>query len=147
MTAVPLWLSPAITLSTSDHQKLSMLAPSGPGSDPEAADDLLHELDRASIVADASLPDDVIRMGSLVRFRTGRDERTVLLVYPAEADIAAGRISVLTPVGAALIGLRTGQSISFHARGGRPQMLTVLHVLPPPSERDEDGDDDGPRAA
>lgn len=147
MTAIPLRLSPNITLSTSDHQKLSLLALAGPGSDPEAADDLLYELDRASIVADASLPGDVVRMGSLVRFRTGRDERTALLVYPAEADIAAGRISVLTPVGAALIGLRTGQSISFRTRDGRPQMLTVLCVLPPPSEWDEDSDGGGPRAA
>jgi regulator of nucleoside diphosphate kinase len=146
MTALSLWLSPNITLSTSDHQRLSLLALSGPGSDPDAADDLLHELDRASIVTDASLPGDVVRMGSLVRFRAGRDERTALLVYPAEADIASGRISVLTPVGAALIGLRTGQSISFRTRDGRPQMLTVLRVLPPPSG-DEDGDDDGPQAA
>lgn len=146
MTALSLWLSPNITLSTSDHQRLSLLALSGPGSDPDAADDLLNELDRASIVTDASLPGDVVRMGSLVRFRAGRDERTALLVYPAEADIASGRISVLTPVGAALIGLRTGQSISFRTRDGRPQMLTVLRVLPPPSG-DEDGDDDGPQAA
>jgi len=144
MTALSLWLSPNITLSTSDHQRLSLLALSGPGSDPDAADDLLHELDRASIVTDASLPGDVVRMGSLVRFRAGRDERTALLVYPAEADIASGRISVLTPVGAALIGLRTGQSISFRTRDGRPQMLTVLRVLPPPSG-DDDGD--GPQAA
>jgi len=146
MTALSLWLSPNITLSTSDHQRLSLLALSGPGSDPDAADDLLNELDRASIVTDARLPGDVVRMGSLVRFRAGRDERTALLVYPAEADIASGRISVLTPVGAALIGLRTGQSISFRTRDGRPQMLTVLRVLPPPSG-DEDGDDDGPQAA
>ncbi|MBN9305760.1 MAG: hypothetical protein BGO82_01990 [Devosia sp. 67-54] len=146
MTAVPLWLSPSITLAKSDHQKLSYLALAGPGSnDPEAADDLLHEIDRASIVDDASLPVDVVRMGSLVRFRTGRDERTVLLVYPADADIASARISVLTPIGAALIGLRVGQSISFRTRDGRPQMLTVLRVLPPPTG--DDGNDDGPRAA
>jgi len=125
MTAVPLWLSPAITLSTSDHQKLSMLALSGPGSDPEAADDLLHELDRASIVADASLPDDVIRMGSLVRFRTGRDERTVLLVYPAEADIAERRISVLTPLGTALIGARAGRTVSWRSRDSRVLSATI----------------------
>jgi len=146
MAAVPLWLSPSITLAKSDPQKLSYLALAGPGSnDPEAADDLLHEIDRASIVDDASLPVDVVRMGSLVRFRTGRDERTVLLVYPADADIASARISVLTPIGAALIGLRVGQSISFRTRDGRPQMLTVLRVLPPPPG--DAGNDDGPRAA
>ena len=141
MTTMPLWLSPNIVLSQGDHQKLSILALTGDGHDPEVADDLLHELDRASIVADASLPSDVVSMGSLVRFRTGRDQRTVRLVYPGEADISSGRISVLTPVGAALIGLRAGQSITFRTRDGRPQMLTVLNVVPAP-----DGDE-GPDAA
>ena len=142
MTTLPLWLSPNITLSQGDHQKLSILALTGAGHDPEVADDLLHELDRASIVADTVLPSDVVRMGTLVRFRTGRDERSVRLVYPGEADISSGRISVLPPVGAALIGLRAGQSITFRTRDGRPQRLTVLRVLPAP-----DGDEDGPTAA
>jgi regulator of nucleoside diphosphate kinase len=142
MTTLPLWLSPNITLSQGDHQKLSILALTGIGHDPDVADDLLHELDRASIVADTVLPSDVVRMGSRVRFRTGRDERRVRLVYPGEADISSSRISVLTPVGAALIGLRAGQSITFRTRDGRPQMLTVLHVLPAP-----DDDEDGPTAA
>ena len=107
----------------------------------ERADDLLHELDRASVVPDATVPGDIVRMGSLVRFRTGRDTRSVTLVYPAEADIASARVSVLTPVGTALIGLRAGQSITFRTRDGRPQMLTVLNMMPP-GEGDE-----GPRAA
>lgn len=141
MTTTPLWLSPRIVLSQSDHRQLSVLALAGSGHSADIADDLLHELDRASVVEDGTLPDDVVRMGSRVRFRTGRDERNVVLVYPAEADIAAGRISVLTPVGTALIGLRAGQSITFRTRDGRPQMLTVLRVLPP-----EEGDE-GPHAA
>lgn len=141
MVTTPLWLSPNIVLSRSDHRQLSVLAMAGLGHTADIADDLLHELDRAELVADGALPGDIVRMGSLVRFRTGRDERRVTLVYPAEADIAAARVSVLTPVGTALIGLRTGQSITFRTRDGRPQMLTVLNVVPP-----EDGDE-GPRAA
>ena len=70
------------------------------------------------------------------------DERDVTLTYPADADIAERRISILTPVGTALIGLRAGQSISFRTRDGRPQMLTVLSVRPPETE-----DDPGPWAA
>jgi regulator of nucleoside diphosphate kinase len=65
----------------------------------------------------------------------------VTLVYPAEADIAEGRISVLTPVGTALIGLRAGQSITWRTRDGRKQVLTVLRVTPPVA------DDPGPEAA
>lgn len=137
-----LQLSPPITLATTDHNQLARLALAGTGHSSDAADDLLYELDRAQIVADPDVPADVVRMGSRVRFRTGRDERHVILTYPAEADIASRRVSVLTPVGTALIGLRAGQSITFRTRDGRPQMLTVLAVLPPLEE-----EDDGPRAA
>ena len=52
----------------------------------------------------------------------------VTLVYPTAADVAAGRISVLTPVGAALIGLSAGQSMAFETPSGEPRSLTVLEV-------------------
>lgn len=132
-----LQLSPNIVLGKSDHGQLTLLALAGIGHSADAADDLLHELDRAKVVADPALPPDVVRMGSRVRFRTGRDERHVTLSYPAEADISARRISVLTPVGTALVGMRAGQSITFRTRDGRPQILTVLGVLPPESEGPE----------
>jgi regulator of nucleoside diphosphate kinase len=140
ITLSDLRLSPSLTVARSDHQQLVRLALAGSGHSADAADDLLFELDRAQIVADPAVPPDVVRMGSRVRYRIGRDERHVTLVWPAEADIAERRISVLTPVGTALIGLRTGQTITFRARDGRPQMLTILAVLPPE-------EDDGPRAA
>lgn len=127
-------LSPNIVLGKTDHGQLTLLALAGIGHTADAADDLLHELDRAKVVADPTVPPDVVRMGSRVRYRTGRDERQVVLTYPADADIAERRISVLTPIGTALIGMRAGQSISFRTRDGRPQILTVLTVLPPESE-------------
>lgn len=140
-TITPLQLSPPIMVAMSDHNQLARLALAGTGHSADAADDLLYELDRAQILPDPDLPPDIVRMGSRVRFRTGRDERHVVLTYPADADIAARRVSVMTPVGTALIGLRAGQSITFRTRDGRPQMLTVLAVLPP------EGPDDEPRAA
>ena len=141
ITLGELWLSPNIILERSEHSQLSLLALAGTGHTADTADALLHELDRAQIVTEPEVPADVVRMGSTVRFRTGRDTRQVQLVYPADADISLGRISVLTPVGTALIGLRAGQSITFTARDHRPQMLTVLAVLPPAD------DDPGPAAA
>ena len=133
-------LSPQIMLGSADHQQLISLALGG----AEDADGLLSELERAQVVPDSALPQDVVRMGSSVRFRTdGGAERTVTVVWPAEADIAAGRISVLTPVGTALIGLRAGQSITWLTRDGRKQVLTVLGVSGPETE----GDDPGPMAA
>ena len=141
----PLQLSPDILLCAAEHNQLTPLALAGSGHSPDAADDLNHELERARVVADPELTSDVVRMGSLVKFRTGRDERSVVLAYPADADIAERRISVLTPIGTALIGLRAGQSISFRTRDGRPQMLTVLAVAPPQDGGDDD--DPGPMAA
>jgi len=77
------------------------------------------------------LGSSVVRMGSTVTYRPDNGaERTVQLVYPADADIAQGKISVLTPVGTALIGLDIGQSITWEARDGRKHVLTVLAVEP-----------------
>ncbi|MCW5696715.1 MAG: nucleoside diphosphate kinase regulator [Bauldia sp.] len=136
-------LSPEIVIGQAEHRQLVTLALTGTSHSADEADWLLFELDRARLVPDGALPANVVRMGSTVRFRAqGGGERIVRLVYPGEADIAAGRISVLTPVGAALIGLREGQSITYLARDGRRHALTVLAVDDGP-----DGDDPGPLAA
>jgi regulator of nucleoside diphosphate kinase len=142
MTLSDFSLSPDIVLGKDEHRQLTVLALAGTGHTPDISDDLLYELDRADILPDHRVPPDVVRMGSRVVFRTGEnDTRAVTLVYPAEADIAEGRISVLTPVGTALIGLRAGQSITWRTRDGRKQVLTVLRVTPPVA------DDPGPEAA
>lgn len=133
-------LSPEIVLGSAERQQLIALAMGGAGN----AEGLLDELERARVVPDNALPGDVVRMGSRVEYRTnGGDSRVVELVYPKDADIEAGRISVLTPVGTALIGLRAGQSITWDTRDGRKQVLTVLAVTPPHSN----DDDPGPMAA
>lgn len=120
---------PPITLSASDHQKLTRIAESGADGSGSVFDELLVELERARVVDDARLRSDVVRMGSTLRYSTDAGEdRTVTLVFPAEADISAARISVLTPIGAALIGLSEGQSIDWEARDGRVRRLTVESV-------------------
>lgn len=123
---------PSIVLGAADHAKLSALAMGGSGHGADAADELLYELERARVLPDAKLPDDAVAMGSRVAYHSeGSSDREVTLVYPADADIAAGKISVLTPVGTALIGLRKGQSIAWRTRDGRTQHLTVLRVTRP----------------
>lgn len=123
---------PQITIGDLDRRKLTRLAHSAPDSMADTADELLAELDRARTKAQAEMPAGVVRMGSLVTFRTGQEQdRTVQLVYPDSADIAEGRISVLTPIGAALIGLAEGQSIGWDDRSGRRHELTVLSVRQP----------------
>jgi regulator of nucleoside diphosphate kinase len=91
-----------------------------------------HELDRAAVVADRSLPRDVARVGSLVTYHVdGGLPRTVTLSYPDDADTTLGRISVMSPVGAALIGLRPGQSITRMGWDGAFARFSVLSVIPP----------------
>jgi regulator of nucleoside diphosphate kinase len=122
---------PAITVTRSDHDRLTRLADSFVGRNTALADQLLDELERARIVEDDRLRADAVRMGSTLRFTTDAGEdRTVTLVFPDEADIAEGRVSVLTPVGVALIGLTAGQSIDWVARDGRRRRLTVEEVEP-----------------
>lgn len=124
-------LLPEIIVGDSDHARLTSLATAALDRLPQAADELLTELDRAKVVADDAVPGDVVRMGSTVEFRTEEDQKRVTLVFPAEADIAAGKVSVLTPVGAALIGLTKGESMTWSARDGRSHELTILDVEPP----------------
>lgn len=125
-------LTPEIILGEADHKQLNILAMAGLNHTPDQSDDLLYELERARILSDAEVPADIVRMGSAVRYRTDNgQEHAVTLVYPVDADIAAGRISIMTPVGTALIGLRVGQSISWRSRDNRKHMLTVLDVRQP----------------
>lgn len=117
---------PPIVLGRSDHEALARLAESITTKNPAVADQLFGELERARVVSDRQLRPDVVRMNSTLRFSTDAGEsRTVTLVFPGEADIAAGKVSVLTPIGAALIGLSVGQSIDWTGRDGRVHRLKV----------------------
>jgi len=120
---------PNIIVSAADYERLTDLATASLERLPEVAEELLNEMERAKVVKDGSVPDDVVRMGSTVTFRSddGR-ELTETLVYPVDEDSDAHKISVMTPVGAALIGLAVGQSISWTARDGRKHQLTVVKV-------------------
>ena len=120
---------PHIIVSNADYERLTDLATASLERLPEVAEELLAEMDRAKVVRNDSVPADVVRMGSTVTF-TSDDGRklTETLVYPVDEDSDAHKISVMTPVGAALIGLGVGQSISWTARDGRKHELTVVKV-------------------
>ncbi|PWV86559.1 regulator of nucleoside diphosphate kinase [Phyllobacterium myrsinacearum] len=99
---------------------------------PEVSEELLDELDRAKVVADGSIAAKVVQMGSTVTYKAStNDTKTVKLVFPGEADITQGKVSILTPIGTALIGLSIGQSISWTARNGRSHELTIHDVIHP----------------
>ena len=120
---------PRLILGVEDHGKLMTMANGISGPMANVADQLMNELDRARVVAQSKLPEDAVGLGSVVSFTTTDGfDRTYQLVFPGEADISSGKVSVLTPIGAALIGLREGQSIPWTARDGRRLSLTVVRV-------------------
>lgn len=91
---------------------------------------LREELDRADIVDAASMPADVVAIGSRVRFvdEETNQERETILTWPADANPAQGRISILAPIGSALLGLRIGQSIEWPMPNGYTRRLRVTDV-------------------
>ena len=100
---------------------------------PVVAAMLLAEIERAELHDGESLPPDVVTLGAEVEYLdegTGTP-RTVRLVMPAEADIGAGRISILTPMGAGLIGLSAGQGIDWPDLEGRERRIRILAVRQP----------------
>ena len=120
-----------IVVSTADYERLTDLANASMERLPDVAQELLDELERAQIVDPSQVPGDVVRMGSTVTFKSDDGHtRTLKLVYPADESLDEHRISVMTPVGAALIGLGVGQSISWTARDGKHHRLTVTKVNP-----------------
>lgn len=102
--------------------------------DGAAAERLGAELDRAVVVAPDRLPPDVVTIDSRVTFADERSgaAREVVVVYPSAANASAGRISVLAPIGAALIGLRAGDEIDWPLPDGRTAELRIVSVSQPP---------------
>jgi regulator of nucleoside diphosphate kinase len=126
---------PPIAMCAADIERLGRLADAARERHPQAAAFLAREVERAEMVNGQAARPGLVVMGSRVQFRCGGDARVreVTLVYPHEADAEAGRISVLTPIGAALIGLSVGQSIEWQAPGGEWRSVTVLRAELPES--------------
>jgi regulator of nucleoside diphosphate kinase len=123
---------PAITLTKADSDRLSRLVEAAADTFPRTADFLGREINRAQVIESVQALPGLVTMDSEIEFRDDVTDqvRTVRLVYPQDADVSAGRISVLTPVGAALIGLSAGQSIEWETPTGGRRSLTVLSVRP-----------------
>ncbi|HZP89075.1 MAG TPA: nucleoside diphosphate kinase regulator [Burkholderiales bacterium] len=92
---------------------------------------LWAELERAMVVAPDAIPSNVITMNSHVRYRDEHADvsRQIQIVYPEEADFEQGKVSVLAPVGAALLGLQVGQVIDWNFPGGETRRLRVEEVI------------------
>jgi regulator of nucleoside diphosphate kinase len=121
---------PPITLTRPDCERLERLAHASMTRFPRTASYLAREVERAHIVEPSDDVQNFVRMGCCVDYRDDESGRVfrVTLVYPDEADFTAGKISVLTPVGAALIGLSPHQSIEWLSPTGERRSLTVLAI-------------------
>ena len=121
---------PPIHVTHDDFHRLTMLIEQQPPARREQLTDLEDELNRAVLVDADHVPTDVVTMNSRIEFveiGTGR-RREVTLVYPQAADIEVGRLSILTPVGSALLGLAVGQSIDWRMPDGVVRELRIERV-------------------
>lgn len=118
-----------IVLTEPDHRRLSGLLRTLPPNHP-VGPLLERELDRAEVVESADIPPDVVTMNSrvVVEDLESRKRHTVSLVYPGAADFEEGRLSILAPVGAALLGLREGAEIAWPAPNGTERRVRVISV-------------------
>ncbi|HUH89445.1 MAG TPA: nucleoside diphosphate kinase regulator [Lysobacter sp.] len=121
--------TPPLLVSRLDCERLESLLeqPLAQGLNTDA---LRHELDRAELLEPAEMPDDVITMNSTARFRdvNSGGERELTLVYPKDADGSPEKVSILAPVGSALLGLHVGAVIEWPVPGGRTIKLEVLSI-------------------
>jgi regulator of nucleoside diphosphate kinase len=127
--------TPEIQITKSNRQQLGqLLADHAPIRSWRAVEFLVRELMRAAVVDDVSAPDDVVTMRSRVSFQEEGCEtiEIVTLTYPGESDMYEDAMSVLTPLGAALLGLSEGQSISYPRPHGGTKTITVITVLDQP---------------
>lgn len=126
---------PPIIISAEDHQTLAEIAmlAAARKRQPAIAEVLAEELGRAEVVPKSSLPCDVVAMNSTVEYEDGVTDqvRRVTLVYPGEEEWDHNRVSVLSPIGAALIGLGEGQTMYWRTPLGGWRGLKVLRVLCP----------------
>ena len=124
---------PAVHLLVSEFESLTALALRIEHAQPALAELLLAELQRAELHAAFDMPADIIVMNSFIDFidEGNGTQRTVQLVYPSDADIEASRVSILTPIGAGLIGLSAGDAILWPDRQGHERRLRIMSVRAP----------------
>jgi regulator of nucleoside diphosphate kinase len=124
--------TPRVVIDAAYVDRLESMAAGAMARAPEMAERLLGELGRARIVSSTKLPANVVTLGNRVTWRdeTTSEEHTAALVYPEHADIDLGLVSVMTPIGVALIGLAQGAQFDWDTRSGEVRKLTVIRVEP-----------------
>ena len=120
----------SLIISETDYQRLIQLIEK---NDTPAAEALEVEISRAEIIKRKDFPVNAVTMDSTVTFidLDSDEEKTISLVYPVDANVDEMKISVLSPVGSALIGLRIGGNIKWPVPQGKIRRLKVVAVQQP----------------
>lgn len=118
-----------VIIGKEDYRLLKQYAETSSGNNASATMSLAHELSRAKVVDDNRLPAGSVRLNSHVRVQDLESGKEIefTIVMPREADIAKQKISILTPMGAALIGLRKGETVEWKMPAGMRQ-FKILDV-------------------
>ena len=98
--------------------------------DRQNAEDLHAELKKAKLVSKDSFPADVVRINSTVKIKADDRDKVMefMVVTPDKANIKEGRVSVMAPIGTALIGFRQGQQVNWNVPAGK-KTFTILEVI------------------
>jgi len=123
-------MKPSILVSWLDMDRLDRMLDSLPAAQATARDALLDELGRAALAEPWEMPPDVVTMNSRVRFSLdgASEEVAMTLTYPKDMQGNPDQLSILTPVGTALLGLKTGDTIRWQRPDGAMFELTVRGI-------------------
>lgn len=132
-------MKPNIVLSSLDAERLENLMDSLTDEIFPGKKNLEEELARANVVDPREIPATVVTMNSTVRFKVEplADELLLTLVYPRDSDAANGKISILTPVGSALLGLSQGDQIEWPKPNGGLLNVCIEEVIYQPERAGE----------
>ena len=123
-------MQPNITISTLDLNRIDQMLDRLPSAQASARDALADELARADVVEPWEMPPRVVTMNSTVRFRLeDTAEWCKTLVYPKDVDHDGETVSILSPVGSALLGLSEGDRVRWERAGGRSIGVEVVEVI------------------
>ena len=132
-------IKPKIMISSLDAERLEMLLETLPQNSFPGRDDLEAELARAEVVDPEDISPTVVTMNSTVRFRveSSAEEFCLTLVYPKDVDTSGEKISILAPVGSALLGLSQGDEIEWPKPGGGVLRVRIVEVTYQPERSGE----------
>ena len=122
---------PAVIMSTQDADRLERLLESLPSGAFPGKAELEAELERAEVVEPEAIPDNVVTMNSTVKFhvQASGEEFSMTLVYPHGMDESGQTLSILAPVGSALLGLTQGDTIEWPKPGGGTLQVHIDEII------------------